>query len=218
MDCRRAGSRRAPSQRRRSGPTPACAAARSDRAVSPGAAPAAVRRGRSGCGRSRSPDTRATRSRADGSGCSRHRPNIRRCPTRPRPASSARGRRGPLGGRRRVAAARHFLLHRGEAPGAWRVGPLVDLGLPLERGAVRDRGGAGCCAATSVLTQAAATASAIGREKRCGDGRLVVMIDSSTCASGVVRRSGEPGTRNARESGCRGRHHRPRTCAQRPTV
>ena len=30
--------------------------------------------------------------------------------------------------------------------------------------------------------QAAATAIAIGTEKRCGDGRLVVMIDSSTCA------------------------------------
>ena len=28
---------------------------------------------------------------------------------------------------------------------------------------------------------AACTASAIGSEKRCGDGRLVLMIDSSTC-------------------------------------
>jgi hypothetical protein len=32
-----------------------------------------------------------------------------------------------------------------------------------------------------VLTQAAATANAIGRAMKRGDGRLVVMNDSSTC-------------------------------------
>jgi hypothetical protein len=43
-------------------------------------------------------------------------------------------------------------------------------------------GSAGCCAAASVLMKAAATMSAIGTEKMCGDGRLLVTIDSSTCA------------------------------------
>ena len=85
-------------------------------AVPRDAARAAERPARSGCGRSRSRDSRARRSRADATGCSRRRRNIRRCPTRPRPASGRRARRDLSGGRRRAPAATRLpLSSRGNA-------------------------------------------------------------------------------------------------------
>ena len=180
MDCRRAGSRPAPSRRRRSDPIPACAAAGADLVASLDEAPSAVHRDHSGCGRSRAPDTHVRRSRADGSGCSRHRPSIRRCPRHHTQLRAAEGAEVP-GTVDHVARQRcDFLLHRGEGPGPGRVGPLVDLGLPLERSTVRLR-------RCRLLRSHERTDAGGGhgerhrKRKRCADGRLVVMIDSSTC-------------------------------------
>ena len=98
---------------------PGCAAGRASRGERPA---------RSGCGRSRSRDTRVRRSRAGAACCSRRRRNSRRCPRPRRPASWRQARQIVRAVDYVPRQGRDFLLDRWETPGAGRVGPTVAVG------------------------------------------------------------------------------------------